>query len=191
MKQNAKWTILLVLITLLALAFYVYITQFRPDTRSSNRENASVTKVQTILLRNMVTRYPPTPKEVVSFFAEITQCLYNEDYSDEDFKGLAAQLYELYDQEFRDWNPYDTYVDALRTDIETNRKNNKSISSYTVSTSTDVVYYNDDTGQYAGLSCVFNVRNGVIINSAEHRFLLRRADNGHWKILGWQLVDDE
>jgi hypothetical protein len=188
MKQNTKWTVLLILFTLLILAFYVYITQFRQDTRSAG-DNASVTKVQAVVLRNLETRYPPTPKEVVSFFAEITQCLYNEDYSDEEFKSLAAQLYELYDDEFRDWNPYNNYVDDLRRDIDENRSNNKAISSYTVSSSTDVVYSNIDGRDCAGLSCLFSIRTGVVLNQADHRFLLRKADSGRWKILGWQLIE--
>jgi hypothetical protein len=190
MKQNTKWTVLLILITLLVLAFYIYITQFRPGAGDVSTE-ASVTKVQTVLLRNLDTRYPPTPKEVVNFFAEITQCLYNEDYSDEEFRGLAAQLYSLYDPEFQGWNPYNDYVDSLRKDIESNRKDNKSISSYTVSSSTDVTYSRDENGNdISGLSCMFSIRTGVVLNQLEHRFLLRKSETGHWKILGWTLVEN-
>ena len=37
------------------------------------------TPVQKVLMRDLERNYPPTPKEVVKYFADITQCFYNEE----------------------------------------------------------------------------------------------------------------
>ena len=45
-------------------------------------EDVEITAVQNVLLRNLERDYPPTPKEVVRYFAEITKCFYNEKYTE-------------------------------------------------------------------------------------------------------------
>jgi hypothetical protein len=188
-KPETKWTVFFIFLTLVVIGFYFYLTNISGVGRD-NDETEVVTKTQTIIQRNLDNRYPPTPKELVSFFAEITQCLYNETYTDKEFEGLGKQLYKLYDADFQQYNPWDTYFDDLKSDIANQKKSDRSIMSYTVSSSTDVNYYSQDGYDYAGLLCSFSYREGLTVNSTDRQFLLRKNENGHWKILGWKLVDE-
>jgi hypothetical protein len=189
MKPETRWTIILIFVTLVVLGFYFYLTNIR-DAGSDPEETEVVTKTQTIIQRNLDTPYPPTPKELVSFFAELTQCLYNETYTDKEMEELGSQLYKLYDPDFQAYNPWDTYLVDLKGDIKTQRDSDRTIMSYVVSASTDVVYYSEDGADYAGLLCSFNYREGLKVNTTDRQFLLRKNENGHWKILGWKMVDE-
>ena len=183
--KSIKFIVVIFLIVVLVLALYYYLSNIREQSSSDDHVRAS--RVTEVIMRNLDTRYPPTPKEVVRFFAEVTQSLHNDDYSRNDFEAMAAQLYSLYDDELVENNPWAAYIDNLRFDIDSYRNKEFTISSFLVSNSTDVVYFVEEDGmEYARLYCLFTLRQGTDIYSLEHQFLLRRGENGRWKILGWQ-----
>ena len=76
------------------------------------------TAVHDVILRNLETNYPPTPKEVVKYYSEITKCLHNENYTDEQFEQMADKLLALYDEELAENNPKDQYLKDLKNDIK-------------------------------------------------------------------------
>jgi len=182
-----KLIVSVVLVIALVLGFYYYLSNIRDQ--GSSGEDIRASRVTEVLSRNMDARYPPTPKEVVRFFADITQVLHNDDYTKQDFEALGAQLYRLYDDELIEINPWEQYLKDLRDDIDSYRNQNYVISSYLVSSSTDVIYFQEDGLDYARLHCLFSMRRGVDFYSLDHQFLLRRGENGRWKILGWQKVE--
>ncbi|MCL2052240.1 MAG: hypothetical protein FWG91_11040 [Lachnospiraceae bacterium] len=187
--KNLKAIVLFIMIIALVLGFFYYISNIKE--RSSSEEAVRASRVTETLMRNLDARYPPTPKEVVRFFAEITQCLYNEDYTDQDFNELGMQLYRLYDDELAENNPWEEYVKELRLDIDSYRNREFTISSFLVSSATDVAYFQDDGFEYASLHCLFTLRKGTDLYQLDHQFLLRRGENGRWKILGWQKEEPE
>ena len=63
------------------------------------------------------------------------------------------------------------------------------ISSYATSSSTDVFYFSEDGYDFARLYCTYNIRNGTVMQVLEERFLLRMDEEGHWKIYGWEAVE--
>ncbi|MCL2253955.1 MAG: hypothetical protein FWC09_05860 [Lachnospiraceae bacterium] len=182
--------IIVVFILLAALVTSVYFYLSNIKARSSSDESTKVTRVHELINRNIDVRYPPTPKELVTFFADVTKCLYNEEYTNAEFEKLGEQLYALYDLELMEENPWNLYLDNLQYDIEANRKKGLTISSFIVSSSTDVKYYTEDGLDYAGLHCLFTLRSGTDLLSVDHQFLLRKDEGGRWRILGWQVFDE-
>jgi hypothetical protein len=187
--KYTKFIVSFVLIIALVISFYYYLSNIREQ--GSNEDQVRASRVTEALMRNLDARYPPTPKEVVRFFAEITQCLYNEDYTRADFEALGRQLYRLYDEELAENNPWEVYLDNLRFDVESYRNREYVVSSFTVSSSTDVIYFSEDGFEYARLHCLFSLRRGTDLYMLDHQFLLRRGENGRWKILGWQKEEPE
>ncbi|MCL2719678.1 MAG: hypothetical protein FWE14_12980 [Lachnospiraceae bacterium] len=188
-NMYVKIIILFALAIALVLSFYFYLSNIREQSTGENQVRAS--KVTEALMRNLDARYPPTPKEVVRFFAEITQCLYNDNYSQGDFEALGRQLFRLYDEELAENNPWEIYIDNLRFDVDSYRNREFVISSFTVSSSTDVIYFSEDGFDYARLHCLFSLRRSTDLYIIDHQFLLRRGENGRWKILGWQKEEPE
>lgn len=162
--------------------------------RKAARDAESVvesTEVQKVLMRDLERNYPPTPKEVVKYFAEITKCFYNEEYSEDELEQMATKIQGLYDTELIENKSQEDYMADLRSEIASMKKSNYTISSYVLSASVDVEEFVENGYSCARLYCTFNVKQGTsgTVRSME-QFILRKDDDGHWKIFGWELVED-
>lgn len=189
-KSNAiKGIIIGVILIGLIFGYYYYLTNKRAD--SKEEESVTATAVQDILLYNLDTRYPPTPKEVVKFFGQITQCFYNENYTEEEFVQLAMKIQGLYDEELTGNKTQNQYIEDLRWDINHMKEQGIVISSYATSASTDVYYFSADGFDWARLYCSFTLRKGTSLAASNEIFLLRKDAEGHWKIYGWTLAEEE
>lgn len=190
-SKVVKTVIIVVAVAAVVLAFFYYHLSHRAK-RQETEEAAVATVVQSVLMRDLEHNYPPTPKEVVKYYAEITECFYNETYSDEELEQLASKIQELYDAELVANKTQEQYMEDLRKDIADMKEKKLTIASYEVSASTDVEEFKQDGYSCARLYCTFSLRqpgNGSRVPSLE-RFLLRKDEDGHWKILGWELVED-
>ena len=88
---KAKNVIIIVVLIALVGGYYFYLSN-----RNKTEDDTEVTAVHDVILRNLETNYPPTPKEVVKYYSEITKCLHNENYTDEQFEQMADKLLALY-----------------------------------------------------------------------------------------------
>lgn len=147
--------------------------------------------VQKVLMKDLERNYPPTPKEVVKYFAEITKCFYNEDYTEEELEQLALKIQGLYDTELIENKSQEDYMADLRSEIASMKNSESKISSYVLSSSVDVEEFVENGYSCARLYCTFNVKQGTsgTVRSME-QFVLRKDDDGHWKIFGWELVEE-
>ncbi len=191
MKRSGSVKILIIVIILAAIVLgYFYYLGHRD--RKQAEEAVAATVVQSVLMRDLEHNYPPTPKEVVKYYSEITECFYNEEYSDEELTQLATKIQLLYDAELVANKSQDQYMQDLKNEIVDMKKNKYTIASYEVSSSTDVEYFTQDEYSCARLYCTYYLRqpsSGTRVASLE-RFVLRQDQDGHWKILGWELVED-
>lgn len=184
-----KGIIVGVILICLVGGYYYYLTNKRED--KSKEETVKATVVEEVLMRNLDNNYPPTPREVVKYFGELSQCLIGETYTDEEFEKLALQAQRLYDAELVANKTQQQYLDDLKWDINTFKEEEIVISSYSPSSSVDVEEFSRDGYKWAKLYCSFSLRKGTYIESNEEVFLLRRDEDGHWKIYGWQPVEND
>lgn len=184
-----KGVIVGVVLICLVGGYYYYLTNKRED--KSKEETVDATVVQEVLMRDLDKNYPPTPREVVKYFGELTQCIIGETYTDEEFEKLALQAQKLYDAELISNKTQQQYLDDLKWDINTFKEEEIVISSYSPSSSVDVEEFSRDGYKWAKLYCSFSLRKGTYIESNEEVFLLRKDENGHWKIYGWQPVEND
>lgn len=184
--KGVKGTIILIIMVALIVSYYFYLSN---KTVAEKEESTKITEVQSILLDNLDISYPPSPREVVKYYGEITKCFYNEEYTEEELKALALKIRELYDAELVSNQTEEQYMNDLHEDIENFRQNNYTISSYSTSSSIDVTYFSRDGFEFAKLYCVFTIRQGTKLQLSTEQFLLRKDDEGHWKIYGWKMAD--
>ncbi len=177
----------LILIGLILGYFFYLSVRKGKDTD----EDTQIGVVQEILMRNLDKNYPPSPREVLKYFGELTQCFYSEEYTEEEFYQLAMKIQELYDDELIANKSQEQYVEDLRWDIAQFKDQNTVVSSYSLPSSTDVDFFTQDGYSWARLYVEFTLRTGTHLSFANEIFLLRRDDNGHWKIYGWQPEDQE
>ena len=188
-SKIAKTVVIAVVLAVIILVYY-YSLGHR-SKRQEVEEAIAATVVQSILMRDLEHNYPPTPKEVVKYYAEITECFYNETYSDEELVQLAGKIQMLYDAELVANKTQEQYLQDLRDDIAEMKGRQLTVASYEVSSSTDVEYFTQNEYSCARLYCTFYLKQqgGGRVPSQE-RFVLRQDEDEHWKILGWELVEE-
>lgn len=187
MKKNIKGTMIGLTMILLVLGYYTYLSNRQVPSKD---DKVSITHTQDVLLRDLTRNYPPSPKEVLKYYSELTMCFYNEEHSEDEVKTLAIKARELYDSDLLANQTQEQYIRMLGEDIDEYKNEKMTISSYSVSNSTDVDYYTRDGSEWAKLYCIYTLRKGTQLASTEEEFLLRKDNEGHWKIYGWILSSD-
>ena len=190
MKKNLKFIIIGVVVIGLIVGYYLYLSN-KPNNASGEEVTTGITQAQKLLARSMATDYPPTPKEVVKYYADLTVAFYTSDYTDEEFEKLADRLRDLFDAELLAANPREYYIQSLKNEIDKYKSQGSAISSYATSASTDVDYGRVNGYDCAKLRATFTLKNGANVALIKEIFILRKDEDGHYKIYGWKLADDE
>ncbi len=188
-SRTIKTVIIAVVLAALVLGYYFYLSQ--KTGKEAAEEVVQITAVQSVLMKDLERNYPPTPKEVLRYYCQITQCFYNEEYSEEELLELAAKIQELYDDELVANKSQEDYLNDLKTEIADMKQNQYTITGYEISASTDVEYFVEDGRSCARMYCTFNLKQaGATGTTASmEQFVLRQDEDEHWKILGWELVE--
>lgn len=184
---KAKKAIIVIVLVALVGGYYFYLSNYK-----GQKEETVVTAVQDVLLKNLNNDYPPTPREVLKYYSDITKCLYNEEYTQEQLEQMADKLLALYDAELAANNPRDQYIMDLQSDVKEFEQNGYSIVNYTVSSSTEVEEFTEGGRKCAKIYCNYSVKAGADYKTSKQVFILRReTETGRWKILGFDLVNPE
>ncbi|MCR4787745.1 MAG: hypothetical protein K5888_04075 [Lachnospiraceae bacterium] len=190
MNKYVKGIIVIATFIILIGGYYYYLSNFK--TKPTEEAPAKVSEIQKLLLKNLDKDYPPTPKEVAKLYADITLAYYTEGCSDEEFAELAALMRELFDVELRDNTDNDVYLSNLRAEVNSLKAQGNTISSYSISSSTDVEFFTKDNHDCARLNIAFTIKNvSKNVAISKEVFILRKDINGHWKIFGWALAKDQ
>lgn len=185
---GVKGTLIVVVLVLIMVAYYGYLSN---KASHKEEEDTTLTKVQSVLLRDLELNYPPTPKEVVKYYGEITLCLYDGTCKESDIDKLAAKAVQLYDDELVANNPWADYLINIQKEVADYKEKGMSITSFAPAGSTSVDTFTKDNFDWARFYCTFYVKEGKQGSRAVNEiFLLRRDEKGHWKIYGWDLAEN-
>lgn len=180
-SDNVKRILLLMIV---AVAFVIIF--YRVINRPRQAEEGQLSEVQTVLQRDLDYNYPPSPREAVRYYAELSQCLYTENISDQDIEDVGLKMRELFDSELKATQTDQQFLNSMKVDVATFREEKRKVISFTISSSTDVEYSDTENGELAALYCMFTMQKGNQNYSDNEHFILRKDERGHWKILGWQ-----
>ena len=186
---NVKKVIILGVLSALIIGVFAFLANRRSP--ASLNETPKLSAVQQLLARNLNSSYPPTPKEVVKLYSEYTRCFYSETYTDEELEALAIKSRELLDDELVANQTDAQFLLSLKEDIEKWKSEGRSISSYSIASAADVEYETFDGYEWARLSCYYSMRVGTNILPVREVFLLRKDFEGHWRIVGWEMGDED
>ena len=184
MKNNpgkGKIIFIMVLVLLVFLVvFYFVVNRERKD------ELTKLSSTEATIQRDLSINYPQTPKAVVRYYAELSQCMYDPTNSEKEVEMIAKQSRLLFDDELKARQSDAEYLASLKNTIAAFLSDNRRIVSFTVSPSSEVVYDKLDIGEVATLYCTYTMQKGSVSYSDPEHFLLRKDGDGRWKILGWQ-----
>ncbi|MCQ2518401.1 MAG: hypothetical protein MJ119_06505 [Lachnospiraceae bacterium] len=181
-------------IVVLMLAVFIlgaFILLNKKNSEESTEENVNVTALTEILLQDLNKNYPPTPKELLKYYSEITCCFYNNELNEDELVKLAGKAREIYDDELVATMTDEEYVKSLKEDILNFKSQNIVVSGYSVSASTDVELFSQNGYDCARLYATYRLRQGTEYIYSNEVFILRKDEGGHWKIYGWALDQNE
>ena len=180
--------VFVILFAAVVVGIYLMITREKNDGKLES--NVEVTEYSSLKQRNMVTNYPQTAREVVKLYCRITKCLYNEDLSDSQIEDLVDMLRMLYSTELLEENPREDMIGLVKGDIQNYKKFERTINSYSIDDSGDIVYVRTTKPAKATVNMYFTIKAGGAFERAYEEILLVEQDENIWKILGWRQSDD-
>lgn len=191
MKNSRKILVILIVVLFVSVILGLFIYVNNKPQSGSVEDDVVISNVDNVVLRNLDINYPPTPKEVLKYYSEITMCFYEENLSEEDLVRLAQTARKLYDAELCADVTEEEYLASLREDILEFNSLGIVVSGYTVSASTDVEEFVVDGRECARLYVTYRLRQGTEYIYSNEVFIMRKDEDGHWKILGWKLLEEE
>ena len=187
-KKNGSVVFVVIAILIVVVAgVYCYMVN-RP--KESAEPEPELSAAQEILLKDISVNYPPTVKEVIKHYNEVTRCLYNEECTQEDFEALVQRERDLMDSALLANNEWGTHVITLSAEVTAFQKSGRKITGSNVGASTDVTYFEKDGHSFARIPCSYTVMQGTEYTTTMHIFLLRKDSSNHWKIYGWNVADN-
>lgn len=171
----------------LVVGYYYHLSN-----QNSASNESELTEVQKVTLKKLDgDSYPATPREVIKLYNRIQCCYYNEEYDEKQFRKLADQSWALMDQELQDNNPVEQYYLRVETEVESYRAKNRSINNATVCDTNEVKYATIDGAECAYVTASYFVRDDDGFSKSNQNYILRKDDEGRWKILAFELEKGE
>ena len=187
--KNAKLLTMMTAIAVVIVLLYVGLTK-KEEEKNSQLAVEAETEVDMLMDKDLDKEYPASVREVVKLYLRIITCYYNEDLDEKELVALADQQRALFDKELLDNNNYGDFMKRLKNEIASYKSANKTVINYQINSNQSVQYWWNNDRECASIMVVVNL-NGKSLNQVYEKFSLRKDDNGKWKILGWQLADED
>ena len=71
------------------------------------------------------------------------------------------------------------------------KEEKRTISSFSISSASDVDYQEMDGYKWAHLMAVYTIKTNHTFSTSKEEYLLRKDAQGHWKIYGWRVIEEE
>jgi len=187
-KNNTVMTvIMMIVIGCVIVGTFAYI--YNREDKDKLEPDIELTEVQKLLVMDLESTYPATPREVVKLYSRFSMCIHNDDLTDEEFEKLGDKVQNLYAKELIEANPSDEYLMNLAVEVAEYHKSERKIKSYTIDSGNSIITWKEDGKEFARLLATYSLREGKEYNSVRQEFLLQKDEAGLYKILGWRLAD--
>ncbi|MDY4743581.1 MAG: DUF6715 family protein [Lachnospira sp.] len=190
MKKYGRTIIVIAVLVILGLGYYHYLANKDADKDATDIA-ADTSEVSVLISKDIMANYPESPKDVVDLYARITKAYYDKELTDEQIEGLGRQARRMFDDELRNTQTDADFFEKLKEDINNYRSTKTRISSYVIQSATKTKYSTFKDRQYASIELVYYIRQGDKLIDSHTKFTLRKDNDGHWKILFWELAESE
>ena len=188
MKKYGRTIIVIAVLVALGLGYYYYLAN--KDTGKDATDIAADTgEVSVLISKDIMANYPESPKDVVNLYARITKAYYDTSLTDEQIEALGKQARLMFDDELKNTQTDADFYEKLKEDIGNYNSTKTRISSYVIQSAAKTKYSTFKDRQYASIALVYYLRQGDKLIDSRTKFTLRKDDDGHWKILFWELTE--
>lgn len=188
MKKYGRTIIVIAVLVALGLGYYYYLAN-KDAGKDATDIAADTSEVSVLISKDIMANYPESPKDVVNLYARITKAYYDTSLTDEQIEALGKQARLMFDDELKNTQTDADFYEKLKEDIGNYNSTKTRISSYVIQSAAKTKYSTFKDRQYASIALVYYLRQGDKLIDSPTKFTLRKDDDGHWKILFWELTE--
>ena len=188
MKKYGRTIIVIAGLVALGLVYYYYLAN-KDTGKDATDIAADTSEVSVLISKDIMANYPESPKDVVNLYARITKAYYDTSLTDEQIEALGKQARLMFDDELKNTQTDADFYEKLKEDIGNYNSTKTRISSYVIQSAVKTKYSTFKDRQYASIALVYYLRQGDKLIDSPTKFTLRKDDDGHWKILFWELTE--
>lgn len=188
MKKYGRTIIVIAVLVALGLVYYYYLAN-KDTGKDATDIAADTSEVSVLISKDIMADYPESPKDVVNLYARITKAYYDTSLTDEQIEALGKQARLMFDDELKNTQTDADFYEKLKEDIGNYNSTKTRISSYAIQSAAKTKYSTFKDRQYASIALVYYLRQGDKLIDSPTKFTLRKDDDGHWKILFWELTE--
>ena len=188
MKKYGRTIIVIAVLVALGLGYYYYLAN-KDTGKDATDIAADTSEVSVLISKDIMANYPESPKDVVNLYARITKAYYDTSLTDEQIEALGKQARLMFDDELKNTQTDADFYEKLKEDIGNYNSTKTRISSYVIQSAAKTKYSTFKDRQYASIALVYYLRQGDELIDSPTKFTLRKDDDGHWKILFWELTE--
>ncbi len=188
MKKYGRTIIVIAVLVALGLVYYYYLAN-KDTGKDATDIAADTSEVSVLISKDIMANYPESPKDVVNLYARITKAYYDTSLTDEQIEALGKQARLMFDDELKNTQTDADFYEKLKEDIGNYNSTKTRISSYVIQSAAKTKYSTFKDRQYASIALVYYLRQGDKLIDSPTKFTLRKDDDGHWKILFWELTE--
>ena len=188
MKKYGRTIIVIAVLVALGLGYYYYLAN-KDTGKDATDIAADTSEVSVLISKDIMANYPESPKDVVNLYARITKAYYDTSLTNEQIEALGKQALLMFDDELKNTQTDADFYEKLKEDIGNYNSTKTRISSYVIQSAVKTKYSTFKDRQYASIALVYYLRQGDKLIDSPTKFTLRKDDDGHWKILFWELTE--
>lgn len=188
MKKYGRTIIVIAVLVALGLGYYYYLAN-KDTGKDATDIAADTSEVSVLISKDIMANYPESPKDVVNLYARITKAYYDTSLTNEQIEALGKQARLMFDDELKNTQTDVDFYEKLKEDIGNYNSTKTRISSYVIQSAAKTKYSTFKDRQYASIALVYYLRQGDKLIDSPTKFTLRKDDDGHWKILFWELTE--
>ena len=188
MKKYGRTIIVIAVLVALGLGYYYYLAN-KDTGKDATDIAADTSEVSVLISKDIMANYPESPKDVVNLYARITKAYYDTSLTDEQIEALGKQARLMFDDELKNTQTDADFYEKLKEDIGNYNSTKTRISSYVIQSAVKTKYSAFKDRQYASIALVYYLRQGDKLIDSPTKFTLRKDNDGHWKILFWELTE--
>lgn len=182
-------SVLVVILIIAILAGLFYLDIINKSGKKKEETDKTLTEAGKLLERDLTTNYPETPRELAKYYSNITKVLFSG-LEDDEVEALAKKILELYDEEFLANNPEDKYLKDLYSEIAAWNSAGRKITNFLIVNEDEQERWEQDGREYANIFVSYYTLDNRKSYQTRN-YLMRKDEEGDWKILGWKYVIEE
>lgn len=187
-KTGVKgFTTLILLLVIVGLLFYTYLG----NRKDKLPEETTASEAQQLLAYDFDNNYPKTPRETVKLHCDYLKNAYSDKFSEDDLFVVNQKIRNLLDDELLEINSADDQLKKMKDEIALYKENKQKFISYSLPENSQIQKNTQDGVEYAKLKVTMVIKAGSSSTPVDQEYILRKNDEGQWKILGWQAVTKE